>query len=215
MRVLYVIKRNAHTRHRLLGTRAHLSRRTLYDCARVAQSPVATTRTRSQCSAAGDVVRRPNVDPMGSAVRFAVYCTCQWLRRITTQQEPRHCSGAHIAEIASRGPRALGIPFHCRDNTDRRSHTGNCRLARPSELKGFVRDGRGLFELTHYRINPAPEAVQWAHFVVDSAAGPPRSFRFSAPPVNSISSIAPSTPNFLPAVHPQERAWSRRAAVVP
>src|ERR1700731_4672777 len=52
---------------------------------------------------------------------------------------------------------------------------------------------------TPRRKNMASEPVSqvqsdcWVHFVVDSAAVPPRSFRFSAPPVNSISSIAPST----------------------
>src|SRR5208282_5438739 len=101
MRVLYAIKRNAHTRHRGLGTCAHLSCRALYDCDRVAQSPAATIRTRSQCSAASHMVRGPNVDAMGFAVRSTVYCTCQWLRRIGTELEARHFCFAHIAEITN------------------------------------------------------------------------------------------------------------------
>jgi hypothetical protein len=83
---------------------------------------------------ASHVVRRPDVDVMVSVVRSAVTCICQRLRRVATQLQPRRCSAAYIAEIVSHGPCALVFPFHCRDNTDCRSHTGNCRLARPSEL---------------------------------------------------------------------------------
>ena len=64
--------------------------------------------------------------------------TCQRLRRVATQLEPRQCSAAHIVEIASDAPRALGNAFHRCDYTDCRSHTRDCRLARPSELKGLL-----------------------------------------------------------------------------
>ena len=138
MRVLCAIKQNAHTRHRRLGTGAHLTCRALYDRARVAQSSAASTRTRSQCSAASDVVRRANVDALVSAVRSTVYCACQRLRRISTELEARHFCTAHIAEIANHGASALGFPFYCRNNADCRSDTGDCRSARPCELKRFV-----------------------------------------------------------------------------
>ena len=73
------------------------------------------------------------------------------------------------------------------------------KLTRPlPEVEGEVcqkKDltGPTLLEMSGYRVNQELGSDCRAHFVVDSAAGPPRSFRFSAPPVNSISSIAPST----------------------
>jgi hypothetical protein len=146
MRVLCGIKQYAHTGHRRLGTGAHLTCRALYDRARVAQSSAASTRTRSQCSAASDVVRRANVDALVSAVRSTVYCACQRLRRISTELEARHFCAAHIAEIGNHGASAPGFSFHCSNNTYCRSHTGDCRPARPCKLNKDEGEWRIIIE---------------------------------------------------------------------